>query len=207
MKTMYLFALYTVFATLMGCQVEPMLVEPSNPLFTKAEESAEVTYEIHLHHTALTYTLADLEARKKALQLEIENGNDEAIPQLEEVQQEINTSEEYLNFTWEMIGVLPVPPPPKPIPCDYPEQMNCPVPTPKSRVATFQEQGADGFSFSIVSEEGEVLYNTTDFDSCENDGQCYTMEYPEAGNYYFVVEKFFEPAGQTIQYQLRIEID
>ncbi|MGB5943042.1 MAG: hypothetical protein WBG71_09185 [Leeuwenhoekiella sp.] len=173
---------------------------------TEKTKKEEVTYEIHLHHTALVYEHRALEVQKKMLQQEIEKGNERAIQQLEKVQQSLKTVSGYLEYTKAFIGRLPIPPAPKPNPCNDPKVLNCPIPVIRSAIAVFEKQEIGSFNLTISTLAGKKIRVLEEAEEYEDGAFAFAIDELKGGSYILTVQKYFEPAGKDFSYAVRFDL-
>nr|WP_292963067.1 MULTISPECIES: hypothetical protein [unclassified Allomuricauda] len=182
--------------------------------FAKSRVVSETTYlELHLHQYFLENELTLLNEERSRLIAEIESGNDEKIPELEEVQQQINTYKGYHEYNEEFIARIDIPRlPPKPNPCDRPgEDNNCPVP------AVFE----DVFKILLHNEQGDVSMTLTDNNNgkiiSELVGLEYSPDYEGLLSYQMAVDhvgdavlhitKYSELMDAEITYAVNVKIE
>ena len=181
--------------------------------FAKSRVVDETIYlEIHLHQYFLANELTLLNEERSKLIAEIESGNDEKIPELEEVQQQINTYEGYHAYNEEFIARIDIPRlPPKPNPCDRPGvDNNCPVP------AIFEGV----FNILLHSEQGDVSMTLTDTKGkniSELVGLEYSQDYEGLLSYQMAVDhvgdavlnitKYSELMDAEVTYAINVKIE
>ncbi|QCK16635.1 hypothetical protein DCC35_18815 [Mangrovivirga cuniculi] len=168
---------------------------------TNREEAPE-TYEWFIHEQFLNNELYRLREKEAQLMEEIENGNENAIPELEATQEEIALNEKYLDYV--ALKIDPLPPPPKPNPCEY---GNCPIDVLIEHVFSATEEQGE-ISFSIVNNDNESIGEVTDVYESEDPYRInYLYESNSEGEFTLKVTKFFEPAGGEITYEIPVIVN
>ncbi len=184
-----------------------------DPKFAKSRAVSKTTYlEIHLHQYFLENELTLLNEKRSELIAEIESGNDERIPELEEIQQQINTYEGYHEYNEEFIARIDIPRlPPKPNPCNKPgEDNNCPV------LVVFE----DVFKILLHNEQGDVSMTLTnskgkivsEFVGMENSQDyegllSYQMAVNHVGDAVLRITKYSKLTDTEITYAINVKIE
>ncbi|MFH4968071.1 hypothetical protein V8G61_07685 [Gaetbulibacter sp. M240] len=213
MKTMYLFFIFS-FLIGVSCssdtqptieQTEPMEIFSSN----NVEEPQNIFLELYLHQYFLENELTLLNKRKQELTAEIEEGNDEKIPDLEEVQQQVEIYEKYQSYNEELIeGIIPIDRPPKPHPCDNPgSDNNCPVPTLGSfNTLVHPDQGEISTVFLNDDEPVSELNGVEESEKYQG-LISYNISTTFIGEAVLKITKYYEPAGSEISYEVHVIIE
>ena len=151
MKTMNFLVLFTMIFSLNSCSVEENQTTDNLSNVQQAQFNNEENnqfFEASFHQYYLEAEQYDLTAEKKELLALIEEGEEEHIERLEEVQQLLAQNEESQGFLREQFGgIVPkIPPPPPGNPCVDPKRTNCPVP------------GIRSFNVLSAIENGNLFY-------------------------------------------------
>ncbi|OSY88935.1 hypothetical protein WH52_04530 [Tenacibaculum holothuriorum] len=173
------------------------------------EPNQDNTYfEEDVHAYYIENTLTKQYLLKKELVAQIEEGNDEAIEQLEQLQQEIKLNEQIKKY---LFGVRPpklpgFPPPPKP--CDE-KEINCKLPLTNIQYLLLT-QNSENISVTIKTIEGETIGTNEGLFSADNfDGYPATTLVREnySGEVVLTITKFFPFMEQEITYQVNAIIE
>ncbi|MCX2743232.1 hypothetical protein OO013_05110 [Mangrovivirga sp. M17] len=166
------------------------------------KREAPETFEWFIHEQYLNNELYRLREKEAQLLEEIENGNENAVPQLEAVQEAIALNENYLDYV--AIKIDPLPPPPKPNPCEY---GNCPIDVLIEHVFSATEEQGE-ISFSIVNNDNESIGEVTDvYESEEPYRINYVYESGTVGEFTLRITKYFEPADGEITYEIPVIVN
>ena len=134
----------------------------SSTSLNKAASSSKSIYdgaitELYLHQFYLEYELAILNERIEELLVEIENGDESKIPELEEAQQDHEEKSELYYLNLESIAFIRLPKAPVPNPCNDGE-INCPVFFTFPNILSLLVAEPSGeISISIITPEGEEI--------------------------------------------------
>lgn len=172
------------------------------------EPNQENTYfEEDIHAFYIEKTLTKQYLLKKELVAQIEEGNDEVIEQLEQLQQEIKLNEQIKKQLFRIRPVLPgFPPPPKP--CDE-KEINCKLPLTNIQYLLLT-QNSESISVIIKTVEGETIGTNEGLFSADNfDGYPATTLVREnySNEVVLTITKFFPLMEQEITYQVNAIIE
>ncbi|NER19069.1 hypothetical protein [Spongiivirga citrea] len=204
MKTMNFLVLLTMIFSLNSCTVEnnqtnDTLDNVQLAQYGEETENEETYFEASLHQHYLESQKHDLEVEKKRLVALIEEGQENYVEQLEQVQQQLAENEESLAFLIEQFGGI-IPRAPTPRPCVIPKRTNCPVPG--IRMFNLLSSIENGNLFIRLSTaEGEV-YQEINEPSGELEGM---LSYPiemEGDLIKIEITKEFEVTGGETTYSI-----
>lgn len=129
------------------------------------EPNVENTYyEEHLYIYYLESTLAKQYQLKEEYLLKIEEGEDDLIEKLEQLQKEIKENEKTLKFV-EIRPVMPKLPPP-PVPCPK-KSTSCRIPLVNHEFILFTKD-IEEVSIRLITEEGELISESSELFAAEN---------------------------------------
>lgn len=211
MKTMNFLVLLTMVFSLNSCLVEE---NQANETFNNSQraqfgnEETQPYLEPSLHLYFLEREHEDLSAEKLKLIEAIENGDEEAVEQLEQVQEKLELNQSYQEFLHERYGDLMVRFPPRPPrnPCKIGKRTHCPVPGIRL-MNILNPQDASDLLIQVKTADGEIIDEITDFDQDEQfEGMnSYRFELNEELSQ-LTFTKEFAAAGGEISYTIFVQL-
>ncbi len=162
-------------------------------------------YEEDIHAFYINTILAISYKQKEELLLQIEEGNEELIEELERLQEEIKFNEGLEKLLFKIRPVFPgFPPPPSPCPKKIEKETRCRIPLTIIRYLLFSKQ-TESILIQIKTEEGDVISENSNLFSAENfEGLPATELLKEGftGEVTLRITKNFAPLEQKLTYEV-----
>ncbi len=170
------------------------------------EKNTYFEEDIHAFYISNMLTLAY--QQKEELLLQIEEGNEELIDELEKLQEKIKFNEKLKKLLFGIRPVFPTfPPPPDPCPRKI-DDMSCRLPL-NDIAYILLSRKAEAFSMQIKTEEGEIIGENGELFLVENFDDLPATEIIKEnykGNVTLRITKFFAPLEQEITYEVNAHI-
>ncbi len=185
--------------------------------YSANENEGNAFMELYLHQHSLETTLTELNCQKEFLISEIEAGNEELLPELEQVQMGIEQHSYFYEVNQELLLGIRCPtkkcPRPKPNPCGDLKgcALSCPIRMPEDRLILWVPGGQEGaIDITLVTFEGEPCGEVVDMYEVEGGENLVgiVLESNGCNDGFIEVRKEYEYAeGGSILYRVPISND
>ncbi len=218
MKNMNYLLLMGAMLLGISCSDRPTAENELNAVSYSVNENEENAFmELFLHQHSLETTLTELNCQKEVLISEIEAGNEELLPELEEVQLGIERNRYYFEVNEELLLGIKCPtkkcPRPKPNPCGDLKDcaLSCPIRMPDDQLIIWVPEGQEGaIDITVVTFDGAPCGEVVDMYQVEGGENLIgiVLESDECDNGFIQVQKEYEYAeGGSISYRVPISYD